>query len=146
MKTLLIFKIWTHGLSATVGLLVVVIVLFWPALPLKSFDIWFQTLINKSPTNILYPFFALLVGSYAALYIYDRKVTKCCRVDTTKASAAPSLLGILFGACPACIPAIAIFLPLSITIAIGYYSSLILLASIGLIVFSLWRAGGFQKV
>lgn len=143
---IIIFKVWTNKISAAVGLLVVAIVLLWPALPLRSLNVWFLTLTSKFPTNILYPIFALLIGSYAALYVYDRKVAKCCRVDATKASAASSILGILLGACPACIPALAFFLPLSLTIAIGYYSWIILLASIALILFSIWRAGGFQKL
>lgn len=142
---MIIFKVWTHKLSAAVGVLVIGSVLLWPAIPLGSLDVWLQTLVSKFPTNVFYPTFALLIGSYAALYTYDKKVAKCCRVDATKASAAPSILGILLGACPACIPALAFFLPLSITIAIGYYSWLILLASIALILFSIWRAGGFQK-
>jgi len=142
---MIILKVWTNKLSAAGGLLVIAVILLWPALPLGSFDIWLQTLISKFPTNVLYPIFAFLAGSYAALYVYDRKVMKCCRVDATKASATPSLLGILLGACPACIPVIAFFLPLSATIAIGYYSWIILLASIILISFSLWRAGALQK-
>lgn len=142
---MIIFKVWTHKLSASIGILVIGIVLLWPAIPLRSLDVWLQTLASKFPTNVLYPIFALLIGSYATLYTYDKKVAKCCRVDATKASAAPSILGILLGACPACIPALAFFLPLSVTIAIGYYSWIILLASIALILFSIWRAGGFQK-
>lgn len=142
---IIILKVWTHKLSALIGIFTVGIVLFWPAIPLRSMNIWLQTLISKFPTNILYPFFALLIGSYAAMFIYDKKVARCCRVDATKASAAPSIFGILLGACPACIPALAFFLPLSVTIAIGYYSWIILLASIALILFSIWRAGGFQK-
>lgn len=143
---MIIFKVWTYKLSAAIGILIVGIVLLWPAIPLRSLDVWLKTLVNKFPTNVLYPIFAILCGSYAALYVYDRKVTKCCRVEATKTSAVPSILGILLGACPACIPALAFFLPLSITITIGYYSWLILLASIALILFSIWRAGGFQKV
>lgn len=142
--SMVIFKVWTHKLSAFVGLLVIAIVLLWPALPLKSLDIWLQTLVSKFPTNVLYPIFAILVGSYAALYTYDREVAECCRVDASK-TAAPSVLGMLLGACPACIPVLAFFLPLSFTIAIGYYSWIILLASIILISFSLWRAGALQK-
>lgn len=142
---MIIFKVWTHKLSASIGILAVGIVLLWPAIPLRSLDVWVQTLVSKFPTNVLYPIFALLIGSYAALYTYDKKVAKCCRVDATKASATPSILGILLGACPACIPTLAFFLPLSITIAIGYYGWIILLSSMALILFSIWRAGGFQK-
>lgn len=140
---MILFKVWMNKLSASIGLLTIAIVLLWPALPLRSLDIWWQTLISKFPTNTLYPIFAILVGSYAALYTYDKKVMKCCRVNATK-TAAPSVLGILLGACPACIPALAFFLPLSITITVSYYSWIILAASIGLILFSLWRAGAFK--
>lgn len=142
---MILWRVWTNKLSGSIGLLVVAIVLLWPALPLKSFDIWFQTLISKFPTNILYPIFALAIGSYAALYTYDKKVMRCCRADAAK-TAAPSILGIFLGACPACIPTLAFFLPLSVTIAIGYYSWLILLVSIALVLFSLWRTGGFQII
>lgn len=142
---MVILKVWTNKVSATVGILVIAVVLLWPAIPLRSLDIWAQTLIQKFPTNVLYPIFALLMGSYIALCTYDKKVAKCCRVDATKASAAPSVLGVILGACPACIPTLAFFLPLSVTITIGYYSWIILLASITLILFSIWRAGGFQK-
>lgn len=142
---MIIFKVWTHKLSTSIGILISGIVLLWPAIPLRSLDVWLQTLVSRFPINVLYPIFALLIGSYAALYIYDKKVAKSCRVEATKASVAPSLFGILLGVCPACIPTLAFFLPLSFTIAIGYYSWIILLVSIGLIFFSIWKAGGFQK-
>jgi len=141
---MVIFKVWTHKLSASLGILTVGIALLWPAIPLGSLEIWLQTLASKFPTNVLYPLFAALVGNYVALYTYDKKVVRCCRVNATR-TAAPSILGMLLGACPACIPALALFLPLSFTIAIGYYSWIILLVSIILISFSLWRAGAFQK-
>lgn len=142
---MVLFKVWKNKLSATIGLIVVAVVLLWPALPLRSLDIWLQTLVSKFPTNVLYPIFALLIGSYAAMYIYDKKVAKCCRVDSSK-TALPSVLGILLGACPACIPVIAFFLPLSVTIAISYYSWIILLVSILLILFAIYRAGGFRTL
>ena len=142
---MIILKAWTSKFSFISGLLVMAIVLLWPALSLGSLDIWLQTIGSKCSTKVLYPIFAFLAGSYAALYIYNRKVMKCCGINATKVSAAPALLGIFLGTCPACIPALAFFLPLSLSIAIGYYSWIILLVSIALILFSLWRAGGFQK-
>jgi len=142
---MVIIKAWKHRLSFSIGLIVILIVLLWPAIPLHSLNVWLQTLTSKFPTNVLYPIFAVLIGSYAALYTYDKKVARCCRVDT-KSSAIPSIFGVILGACPACIPAIAFFLPLSVTIAIGYYSWIILLASVALILFSLWRSGAFQTL
>lgn len=142
---MVIIKVWTHPFSLSVGLIVAAVALLWPAVPLRGLDIWLPTLVAKFPTNVLYPVFAVLVGSYAALFIYDRRVAKCCRVTTAKSGAAASFFGILLGACPVCIPVLAFFLPLSFTIVLGYYSWMILLGASILIFFSLWRSGAFQK-
>lgn len=141
---MVLLRVWRHPLSAGIGLAVILIVLLWPAVPLRGLGIWLQTLTGYFPTNLLYPIFALLLGSYAALFSYDKWVARCCRV-TGKGTASASLGGVILGACPACIPALGFFLPLSATVAIGFYSWIILLAAIGLITFSVWRAGGFQK-
>jgi hypothetical protein len=143
---MLIFKVWTHKVSAGAGLLAVAVVLLWPAVPLASLTVWFQTLVAKFPTNVLYPIFALIIGTYVALFVYDRKVATCCRVGTSRTGAAASLFGVLLGACPACIPLLAFFLPLSFTIVLGYYSWMILLGSILILLWSIWRIGGFQKL
>jgi len=139
-------KAWTHPRSISVGLIVLAIVLLWPAIPLKSLDVWIQTLTAKFPTNVLYPLYAVVIASTAALYAYDRTVARCCRVSPSKAGATPALLGMFLGACPACIPAVAFFLPLTFTIAVGYYSWLILLAALALVFFSMWRMGAIQKI
>lgn len=136
-----IYKVWTHPLSATIGFVVMAVALLWPAVPLRGLDLWFATLTGKFPTNLLYPIYVLLVGSYAALYSYDKWVARCCQVSAAK-TALPSLAGVLLGACPACIPVIAFFLPVSLTITLGYYSWIILAAAIALILFSIWRVGG----
>lgn len=145
-----VVKAWTHPRSIAIGLVVLAIVLLWPAIPLKSLSVWLQTLTAKFPTNVLYPLYALVVGAYAALYTYDRTVARCCRVTTNTRSTTLvgmfPLLGMFLGACPACIPALAFFLPLSFAIVIGYYSWLILTASLALLLFSMWRIGGFQRV
>lgn len=143
---MVIFQAWKHKLSAAVGLLVLLVILLWPAIPLHSLDIWLKTLFSKWPTNILYPIFALIIATQAALFIYDKKVAKCCRVPQTKTSAASSFAGVLLGACPACIPTLAFFLPLSATITIGYYSWIILLVAITFSLYSIRRAGGLQKI
>lgn len=141
-----VVKAWTHPRSITVGLIVLAITLLWPVIPLRSLDVWLLTLTAKFPTNVLYPLYALVAGTYAALYTYDRTVARCCRVTPTARKTTPALLGMFLGACPACIPALAFFLPLSFTIAVGYYSWLILTASLILLLFAMWRVGGFQRV
>lgn len=142
---MIILEAWKHRLSLLTGLAVLAVVMLWPAIPLRGLDIWFLTLFTEFPTNILYPLFALAVATQAALFIYDKKVAKCCRVEQTKSSAASSFAGVLLGACPACIPVIGFFLPLSATIVIGYYSWIILIIAIALILYSIKRAGGFQR-
>ncbi|PLS81793.1 hypothetical protein CYG49_01470 [Candidatus Saccharibacteria bacterium] len=143
---MVIFQAWKHKLSAAVGLLVLLVILLWPAIPLHSLDIWLKTLFSYWPTNILYPIFAIIIATQAALFIYDKKVAKCCRVPQTKTSAASSFAGVLLGACPACIPVLGFFLPLSATIAIGYYSWVILIIAIIITLYSIKRSGGFQRV
>lgn len=143
---IVVLKVWTHPLSALAGGLVALVALLWPAVPLGSFAVWFATLMGKFPTNVLYPVLVLLLGAYVALYTYDRWVGKCCRVGTGKSGTLAAALGVFLGACPACIPAIAVFLPLSLAITLGYYSGLILLTSVLLLLFSIWRMGGFQRV
>ena len=138
-------KVWTHPLSALTGGLVAVVALLWPAVPLGSFAVWFATLVGKFPTNVLYPILVLLLGTYVALYTYDRWVATCCRVGRRKSGTLAAALGVFLGACPACIPAIAVFLPLSVALALGYYSGLILLVSVLILGFSVWRMGGFQS-
>lgn len=143
---MMIWKAWTNKLSVSIGVLVILLVMLWPALPLRSIHIWLQTLFSKFPVNILYPLFALIAGTYAAMYVYDRKILKCCRVKTGKAAASSSFFGILLGACPACIPVVGFFLPLSVTIAISYYSWIFLTASIIILLLFIWKAGGFKKI
>lgn len=143
---MIIIQAWKHKLSIAVGLVVLGVILLWPAIPLHSLDVWLKTLFSKWPTNVLYPIFAILLASQAALFTYDRWVAKCCRVGQAKVSGVSSLAGVLIGACPACIPVLGFFLPLSATIFIGYYSWVILLVAIFLVTYSIKRSGGFQQI
>lgn len=144
LSSIPLLKAWRHPLSATVGLAAIAVVLLWPTIPLRSLSVWLQTLTSKFPMNVLYPVYALAVGSYAALFTYDRKVAPCCRVGGRRLGVMPSVLGALLGACPACIPVVAAVLPLSVTTALGYYSWLILLTALLLTVGWLWWLGGFR--
>lgn len=142
---MIILEVWKNKVSAIWGLIILILILFWPALILKSFRIWFKTLFSPSLQSFLYFLFAFLVGSYFALMIYDRKVKKCCQVKNIKGVIASSLLGLFAGLCPACLPILGFFLPLSLGLILGYYSNLILLISLILLFFFLWRAGAFRK-
>lgn len=143
---MMLTRAWSHKLSAMAGLAAMLTILLWPAIPLRSLSVWFKTLTSLFPTNVFYPILAILIGSYVAFYVYDRKVAKCCLVRSAKTSSLSSIGGVLLGACPACIPVLGFFLPLSLTITLSYYSWIILLVSVALMSFSLWRAGAFSKV
>ncbi len=137
-----VIKAWTNRKSALIGFVVIIAVILWPAAPLRGLDVWFQTLIGLFPTNILYPIMAVLIGSYVALYMYSRE-SKTCKINPAAGTSA-SFVGVLFGACPACIPALAFFLPLSATVTLSYFSWAFLAVSIGIIIFALYRMGGFK--
>lgn len=142
---MIMLKALTNKVSLISGLLVTTIILLWPAVPLQSLTVWFQILVSKSPNNILYPLFAILVGCYIALYVYDRKVAKCCNTKNTKITSFSSFMGIFVGACPACIPFLAFFLPLPMLLVLQSYSWIILSIAILIIFFSIWRMGGLTK-
>lgn len=145
LSSMPLLKAWRHPLSAAVGLAAIAVVLLWPAIPLRSLSVWLQTLTSKFPTNALYPLYTLAVGSYAALFTYDRRIAPYCRVGGKQLGIVPSFLGALFGACPACIPVVAAVLPLSVTTALGYYSWPILLTALLLTLGWLWWLGGFRR-
>jgi len=137
-----VLKAWTKKKSGIIGLIVLLVVLLWPAIPLRGLDVWLQTLTELFPTNIFYPIMAVLIGSYAALYVY-MKESNTCKVNP-KTGASASLVGILLGACPACIPALAFFLPLSLTVTLSYFSWIFLIASVGILLFAIYKMDGFK--
>lgn len=148
-KKILILKALQNKKALFSGLLAFLITLLWPAIPLKSLYVWLKTLIGLSPTNIGYLILAFLIGLYTALFVYQRsQVNFCptCKVKVEKRGFFNALIGVLLGACPACIPAIAFFLPLSVTITLSYFSWLFLLLAIVFLSLSIWRIGGFKNV
>ena len=135
-------KAWRNKKSALIGFIVIIFVLLWPSIPLRGVDVWMKTLFDLFPTNILYPIMSILVASYAALYVYNRQ-SKTCNTSATSGASA-SFLGVLLGACPACIPVLAFFLPLSITVTLSYYSWIFLTVSIVILLFAIYKMEGFK--
>lgn len=138
-----IIEAWKNRKAATIGIITIFIILLWPAIPLKGLDIWLKTMADISYTLFLYPIMAISTGSFVALYVYNKQC-KTCKINPTSGASA-SIFGILLGACPACIPALAFFLPLSITVTLSYFSWAFLLASIFILTFIIYRIGGFRK-
>lgn len=106
---MILLKAWSHKNSLIFGLIILAVVILWPSIPLRSIEVWLKTLIGTFPMNILYPLFAIAVASYGALYVYERKVLKCCNIRNTKITSISSVAGIILGACPSCIPLLAFF-------------------------------------
>jgi len=146
MKDILIFKIWKHKFPALAALFTIVFVFFWPSIPLGGITKWLQFLYYYSPQNYFYVILSVLSGIYVGIYVYDRKVQSCCSIQNKKVGAAGSVLGVLLGACPACIPVLAFFLPLSVSIVLSRISLLFLILAIVIMTFAIYRMNGFRKV
>lgn len=142
---LLIFAMWRYPLSVLAAFATMAFIFLWPSLPLHSVMNWLRFFYYYTPQNYLYGAMTLIAGLYAGVYVYQKKVARTCPVDNLNTSTTGGVIGMLLGACPACIPALAFFLPLSVTIVLSRLSMIFLVLSVGIMLFSLWRVGGFKK-
>lgn len=99
-----------------------------------------------TPQNYLYALLTLLSGLYVGIYVYNKKVSPVCRVGSKKVGISGMVGGVLLGACPACIPALGIFLPLSATIYLSRISWMFLVGAIILMTFMVFRMKGFARI
>ncbi len=146
MKDIIILKIWRHKLPTLAALATMVGVFLWPSIPLGGINRWLQFFYYYSPQNYFYEILSILSGIYVGIYVYDRKVQSCCSIQNKKVGAAGSVLGVLLGACPACIPVLAFLLPLSVTIVLSRVSLMFLIIAIAIMLLSIYRMNGFRKV
>ena len=146
MKDIVILKIWSHKLPTLIAVATMIGVFLWPSIPLGGVTKWLNFFYYYSPQNVLYLFVAILSGLYAGIYVYNKKVAPCCSIANEKTAATGSIVGILLGACPACIPVLAFFLPLSVSIVLSRISLLFLIVAITIMLFSIYRMNGFRKV
>lgn len=112
-----------------------------------AFEIWFIDILNKPFNALLYIIYSILTGVYITLYIYTRNL--CCNIDSSKygkSGIIGSILGFIIGVCPACFSFVAFFLPLSISIVLTTLSPLLQILSISIIMFSIYKLGGFKRV
>jgi len=145
MKNILIFKMWRHKLPAFAALTTAIAIFFWPALPLRSIANWLVIYANTPYLTFLYPAIAILSGVYIGLYVYNKKVAPCCSIETVKGGAAGSFVGVLLGACPACIPVIAIFLPLAFNVFLSRVAPIFSIISIAILLWVIYRMNGFKR-
>lgn len=143
---MLIIAMWRSPLAVLAAFATMTFIFLWPALPLHSVFNWLRFFYYYTPQNYLYGAMTLIAGLYAGVYVYQKRVARACPVDNLNTGTTGSVMGMLLGACPACIPALAFFLPLSVTIVLSRLSMIFLALSVGLMLFSLWRVGGFKRV
>ena len=109
-----------------------------------AFDIWFTDITQKPLSSIPYVAFSVLFGMFISLYFYSKNKCIDCKPGA-KAGFGGSALGFVLGVCPACFSFIGFLLPLSGSIFLTTYSPLFMLVSIGIILFSVHKMGGFKN-
>lgn len=82
---------------------------------------------------------------FIVLYLFAKNKCIDCKKDV-KSGVGGTTLGFLVGVCPACFSFIGFLLPLGGSLFLTKYSPLFLLVSIGIIVFSIHKMGGFKKI
>lgn len=109
-----------------------------------SFEIWFADIVQKPLSSIPYIAFSVLFGLFITLYKYSKNKCIGCKPNV-KTGIGGTILGFLVGVCPACFSFIGFLLPLSGSIFLSNYSPLFILVSIGIVLFSINKMGGFKK-
>jgi hypothetical protein len=130
-------------LSASVALLLFPIV--QTVVTPLAFEIWFRTLIERPASGALFVVFSILFGMLVPLYIYSKNKCFDCKKRDVDTGVTGAITGFIFGVCPACISVIGLFLPLGLSILLTVYAPVFTASSIGMILFSIWRLGGFKK-
>jgi len=146
MQNILIFKMWRYKLSALAALVTMIAIFFWPSLPLRGLGNWIAVYTNTRYLFYFYPIIAAFSGIYIGLYIYSKKVASCCSIKGARTGVVGLVTGILFGACPACIPVVAIFLPLAFNIFLSRIAPIFSLISIGILLWAIYRMNGFRQL
>lgn len=110
-----------------------------------AFDIWFADLSQKPLSSIPYFAFSILFGMFITLYLYAKNKCVDCKKDA-KAGFGGSSFGFMLGVCPACFSFIGFLLPLGGSLFLTQYSPIFIVGSIGIILFSIYKMGGFKSV
>ncbi len=114
-----------------------------------SLTLWLVEILNKPFNSALYLIFSTLFSIYITLYIYTRNNPICCNIHEMKYARSGilgSILGFIVGICPSCFSFVAFLLPLSISITLSVYSTLFIGLAIALMVFSVYKLGGFKNI
>lgn len=109
----------------------------------ENIDLWFSTvpLLNL----ILFIAFSGIFGMAMSYQVYLWKQPKTCSIKQSTPGAAGTLMSFLVVQCPACASLGALFLPVSAIAVLTVLSVPITLLSISLLLFTIFRLGGFKK-
>ncbi|MFN3655450.1 MAG: hypothetical protein ACK4TO_09045 [Candidatus Nitrosotenuis sp.] len=110
-----------------------------------ALQIWFLDIVQKPLSSIPYFAFSILFGMFMSLYFFAKKSCVDCKTNA-KSGIGGTALGFMIGVCPACFSFIGFLLPLSGSLFLSSYSPLFIMVSIGIILFSIHRMGGFKVV
>lgn len=110
----------------------------------QNIDLWFAVI---PPQNLItFVIFAGLFGSALSYQIYLWRQPKICNVGKKSSpGAVGAIVSFFVVQCPACASIGALFLPISVIGFFTVYSTWINLASIGLVLFTIYILGGFRK-
>jgi hypothetical protein len=119
-----------------------------------AFEIWFIDLYQKPFNSSLYIIFSLLFGIFVSLYLFSRNKCIDCekQLSRTRSSTSSSsgfigsVVGFMLGVCPACFSFIGFIIPLSTSIILTTYVPLFTSISIGILIFSIYKVGGFKVI
>lgn len=110
-----------------------------------AFQIWATDILQKPESSIPYFAFAILFGIFISLYLYSKNKCIDCRPNA-KAGFGGSAFGFVLGVCPACFSFVGFLLPLGGSIFLTRYYPVFIFASIAIILFSIYKMGGFKKM
>ncbi len=110
-----------------------------------AFQIWSTDILQKPESSILYFAFAILFGIFISLYLYSKNKSIDCKPDA-KAGFGGSALGFVLGVCPACFSFVGVLLPLGSSIFLTRYYPVFIIISIAIILFSIYKLGGFKRI
>lgn len=110
-----------------------------------AFQIWSTSILQQPESSIPYVAFSILFGVFISLYLYSKNKCIDCKPGA-KTGFGGSALGFVLGVCPACFSFIGVLLPLSGSIFLTRYYPVFIVASIAIILFSIYKLGGFKKM
>ncbi|GBC71170.1 hypothetical protein HRbin02_00949 [Candidatus Calditenuaceae archaeon HR02] len=112
-----------------------------------AFRIWLLDLQQKPLNSVLYIAFSILFGMFISLYSFTRNMCLDCKSEkSTRMGFVGSVIGLMFGICPACFSFIGILLPLGLILFLTYYSPIFTVISISIVFFSIYKLGGFKTL